>query len=451
MTRSGSATIDQPALVAAAKTVLDRNWIGSATSPSLGLYPHQWSWDSAFIAIGYAHYSQERAQSELLTLVDAQWENGMVPHIVFNSQSTGYFPGPEFWQTDRSPLAPTHVQTSGIIQPPNHAIAARHIYEHAADREQAQGFLEDLYPRLVAWHTYLYRERDPNQEGLVYIRHPWESGQDNSPSWDPALKAIDLTPGQVSPYVRADLEVVHSDDRPLEWAYDRYIYLVELFRHHRYEESSIRNESPFLMQDVLFNTLLVRANRDLAAIATVVGANPDDWERLADQTARALHAKTWQGDGHALYAAYDLVSEQPIYAHSAAGFTPLYAGIPGRGDAQRLVEHLDSRCFCELDASCYAVPSFDREQPAFDPKRYWRGPIWINMNWILYHGLLRYGFNEYAGKVRRAMLELPARSGFFEYFDPDTTRGHGSPDFSWTAALVIDLLAEESITSPEAA
>src|SRR3712207_6991915 len=43
---------------------------------------------------------------------------------------------------------------------------------------------EEAFPRLAAWHEYLYRERDPEEEGLVYIRHPWESGMDNSPMWD---------------------------------------------------------------------------------------------------------------------------------------------------------------------------------------------------------------------------------------------------------------------------
>ena len=52
---------DETTLIQQAKAVLQSNWIGHATKPAPRLYPHQWSWDSAFIAMGYAHYDQERA------------------------------------------------------------------------------------------------------------------------------------------------------------------------------------------------------------------------------------------------------------------------------------------------------------------------------------------------------------------------------------------------------
>ena len=50
-----------------AADVLEANWTGGSTVPSRGLYPHQWSWDSAFIAIGLRHLSPLRAQTELET------------------------------------------------------------------------------------------------------------------------------------------------------------------------------------------------------------------------------------------------------------------------------------------------------------------------------------------------------------------------------------------------
>jgi hypothetical protein len=39
-----------------ARAVLEKNWMGDYTRPSSLLYPHQWSWDSGFIAIGYSTY-----------------------------------------------------------------------------------------------------------------------------------------------------------------------------------------------------------------------------------------------------------------------------------------------------------------------------------------------------------------------------------------------------------
>ncbi|HID30471.1 MAG TPA: hypothetical protein EYP19_10775 [Desulfobacterales bacterium] len=168
-----------------AKRILDQNWTGSYTKPAPSLYPHQWNWDSGFIAIGRSHYDTNRAILEIETLFDAQWQNGMVPQIVFNPDALGnYFPEPDFWQTDRSSKAPPGKLTSGITMPPVHALAVEKVYLNARRPRTVLPFLERIYPKLLALHSYLYRERDPNDEGLAYICHPWESGIDNSPTWD---------------------------------------------------------------------------------------------------------------------------------------------------------------------------------------------------------------------------------------------------------------------------
>ncbi len=72
-----------------ARGVLDANWLGASTLPSRTLYPHQWSWDSAFMAIGRSWYDEPRAQQELRSLFRAQWADGRVPHIVFNPSVGG--------------------------------------------------------------------------------------------------------------------------------------------------------------------------------------------------------------------------------------------------------------------------------------------------------------------------------------------------------------------------
>jgi len=118
----------------------------------------------------------------------------MVPQIVFSPNALGgYFPEPDFWQGERSANYPNGAMTSGITMPPVHAIAARRVLENAADPEGARTWLAGFFPRLLALHEYFYRERDPLKEGLVYIRHPWESGLDNSPVWDLSLSAIEST------------------------------------------------------------------------------------------------------------------------------------------------------------------------------------------------------------------------------------------------------------------
>jgi hypothetical protein len=90
---------------------------------------------------------------------------------LYSERLTNYFPGPNFWHAKESPDAPEHHETSGVVQPPIHATAALYIYRRAKDEAKARGFLKHAFSRLSAWHDYLYRERDPQDEGLVYIRH----------------------------------------------------------------------------------------------------------------------------------------------------------------------------------------------------------------------------------------------------------------------------------------
>lgn len=89
------------------------------------------------------------------------------------------------------------------------------------------------------------------------------------------------------------------------------------------------------------------------------------------------------------------------------------------------------------------LPSYDRTAPDFEPLRYWRGPSWLNVGWLVRRGLLAHGHPELAAGLRQSMIGLVAGAGCHEYFHPDTGAGLGSPAFSWTAALLLDLLTEE--------
>lgn len=182
-------------------------------------------------------------------------------------------------------------------------------------------------------------------------------------------------------------------------------------------------------------------------IAEILGEDSGEIREWHQQTKRAVDAKLWSED-HGLYTSYDLVQRKQLEADSISGFIPLFAGIPGPERARKLLKRLESPGFSGPGGECFSVPSYDMESAAFDPVSYWRGPVWVNMDWMLYHGLRRYGFHEKALAVRRDALELVGRFGFYEYFSPYRSRdrgeigGLGGAGFSWTAALSIDLIAE---------
>ncbi|MFC1867539.1 DUF547 domain-containing protein [Thermodesulfobacteriota bacterium] len=419
-----------------ARRILDGNWTGSFTKPSPDLYPHQWNWDSGFIAIGYAHYNQKRARQEILSLFEHQWPNGMLPQIVFNPKALGkYFPEPDFWQVPDGRL------TSGITMPPLHAIACMHIYEEANDSQQAREFLKEMFPKLTALHRYLYQLRDPDRTGLVYIRHPWESGLDNSPAWDSPLRNIKIDKERLPVYERKDLKHgVPAEQRPSDDDYDRYVYLVDIFRRLKYSEEEIYKECPFLVQDVLFNSILGRANRDLLEIGRILGKEAGEIREWTDQTSKAISEKLWCHECEK-FESFDLSSEEYIHTATAASFMPLFAGAASKSQAEILYDKINSVSFCALhQGNCFTIPNYDMTREDFDSKNYWRGPVWININWMISQGLKGYGYKKKSDAMKADMIQLPIRFGFHEYFDSGNGQGYGSSDFSWTAALFLDLV-----------
>jgi neutral trehalase len=188
--------------------------------------------------------------------------------------------------------------------------------------------------------------------------------------------------------------------------------------------------------------LLHSAKKNLADISRVVGEDRSPFEERAGKTAEAMDDKLWDEERGA-YLGFDMVTERHIPAHFAPNLAgPLYAGIPHKDKAGRMVEGLESNFYLGGDRGM-AVPSYDPYGLGFSPVRYWRGPVWININWFLMHGLRRYGFDEHASQVRQTIVDLVRNDGLNEYFDPFDGNGHGSNFFSWTAALFLAVMMGE--------
>lgn len=417
-----------------AKSVLSSNWTGRHTIPAKGLYPHQWSWDSAFIAIGYGNYAPEKAQRELDGILAGQWKNGLLPHIIFDPKAKGYFPDPGYWKTETH--SPPNVLTSGIIQPPVHAIAALKYYRHSRDKKA----LKRWFPRLKAFHRYLHENRDPERSGFATIYHPWESGFDNSPRWDEALASIE--PSGLPEYKRSDLEHVRtSEERPTGKDYDRYIHLTEILKKHDYDDKSIYRVIPFKIKDVVFNTILYAANKALLELAQVLSEERGEIQEWISRQEDGFLKQFSPDPEEGLFYDYDLVAGRFIERRTVAALTPIYAGLVDRAIIEKTISWMDHSHFCSKGMCKYpAIPSTSLDSPYFAHITYWRGPIWINTNWMIYQGLRTYKFEEKAERLREALLDLVRENGFYEYFDPHNGVGHGGENFSWTASLTIDFI-----------
>jgi hypothetical protein len=426
--------IDHDGLVAGARAVLERNRCGTYTCPSRRLYPHQWLWDSCFTAIGIARFDPRRAAEELRSLFRGQWADGMLPHMLFaDDDDVG---SRRVWRSRTRAGAPPGVATSCITQPPIVALAVERVAGALGDRER-DAFVTEVVPKVVDYHRWLFRERRLDGSPLLTLIHPWECGLDTTPPWMHALRdwrmpwwlraAERLQLARVLRALRYDTRQLPASERASDDDGLRMLALAMHLARHDFSLRELPRDNSVLIEDVGFNAFFAAANQSLRAL----GADIGDLDPLIDAHRDALellwHSPTGQ------YCSRDAVTHAPLLEPTVATFLPLLVSDAHTDELVSLLREPTS--FWPE----FPVPSVPLDATDFEETRYWMGPTWVNTNWAVIEGLRRRGHDELATELRERVLEMVYANGYAEYFSPRTGSEHGAPEFSWTAALTIDL------------
>jgi glycogen debranching enzyme len=377
-----------------AKEILRGNDLGKFTIPSGQLYPHMWAWDSAFAAMGWAHIDIKRAQDEIEYLLSTAWENGMIPHITFDqSHLKDYFPGPDVWG---------HPKGSTISQPPVWAQALEYLLEKGADQQWAKSML----PAIEKSHLFFKNERDPQHKNLLAIAHPWESGMDNCVAWDQPMEAI-------STDIRNELnrvdtkKVEDTSQRPSDKEYYRYLKIVEELQDHDFKSRIFQTYDPMM------STILCLNEFALARLQEKFGLDNLEAKTRAENIKSSL-LDMKNADGYFQY--HDAVADKTMDVKSLGALYPylLTGDCPPELLSAHKIEH--------------GLSTQNTKDQYFDPKCYWRGPCWINTNWF---------FSKIDKNLEQDIFNLIDKSGFREYYHPETGEGLGAHKFSWSAALFL--------------
>lgn len=371
------------------------------TVPSTVTYPYQWLWDSCFHAIILSHFKTSDAKKEILALLSKQFQNGMIPHMIYWENKKKVSFRQIEWGKDR---------TSTITQPPMLAYAVWQIF--LEDKEI--NFLKAVYSHLYHFYRYLLTERDPHEKNLIGIMNPDESGEDNSPRFDLPMR----------------LKPIHTYEENMQ----KRLKLVA-------QNIDCKFDAPFCMRnffwvkDVPFNAIMVTNLNLLAKIARITGNNEDAvyFIKQAENISTAMR-KFMLEDG-IFWSTYG-DNYKKIKVKTWAIFAPLFAKIVSADEAKKLVkDHLLNKNEFLTD---FPVPTTSLDEPSFNPSGFWRGPAWIGTNWFIYKGLLNYGFRKEAREIKKSSVALIEKSGFREYFNPLTGKGLGAQNFTW-GGLVIDM------------
>jgi glycogen debranching enzyme len=241
-------------------------------------------------------------------------------------------------------------------------------------------FLSEIYESIVRCNRWWYEKSDLDGNGLCEYGHPFSSGLDDSPLWD--------------------------DGMPVE--------------------------SPDL------NTYLVLQQEALSRIAAVIGEKEDStaWQESANVSIQRLLQSRWDTESGVFWAAHNGIRVNVL---TPFNLFPLLTGRLPAEVAARLVGHLtDEREFW----SRYPVPTVAMSDPKYDPNQMWRGPTWVNVNYLLIEGLQRSGYPDLARELRRRTLEMICgQDDIYEYYHPES--GENPPQaastFGWSSAAFIDL------------
>jgi glycogen debranching enzyme len=426
---TATAIVDARGVAAEARRVLGKNrqegvaeWGGrrySFVCPSTTTYPFQWLWDSAFHAIALLHVDPELAKQELRCLLQGAQPDGFIPHMLLWEQ--GFH---DAAQQEYS-IVLAHPYYTATLQPPVLARAIWRVYRATHD----DAFLAEVLPTVLRFFRWLKAYRDPDDDGLIAIIQPDESGLDASPKYDVTMQLNGFEAADILPQLRLNM--------------DR---LFGAYAAHRADPGRLPVLDVFNWEDVMVNTIYADGLALLADLCRAAGHPPaeaTEFEQRARRVRSALEDKCWDSRAGVFWDLYG-ADEQRARTLTFSSLFPLALESLDRSMATRLVEEhlLNEREFWLP----YPVPSVAATEPSFDPENRaqttWRGPTWVNTNWYLWQGLRAHGYADVATELARRTVAMLDKGGIREFFNPYTGAGLGAVDFGWTT-LVLDMIHDE--------
>ena len=388
--------------------------------PSPQTYPFQWLWDSAFHAIALLCVDPELAKQELRCLLQGAQPDGFIPHMLF-------------WEKKFHPAALSEYSIvlanpfyTATVQPPVLARAVWRVYQATKDRD----FLLEVLPPVMRFFRWLKAYRDPDDDQLIAIIQPDESGLDASPKYDVLMEL-----GGIARRAGA-AELI-----------GRMKGLFSAYSAHREDPARLLALDVFNWEDVMVNTIYADGLQRLGGLCREAGypvTEAAEFERRSRRVLAALEEKCWDERTGVFW---DLYGYEEQRAHTLT-FTSLFPLVldsldrihglaAGRGASAQRAGVLAA--VSDPQRGGHRAELRSRAQYAPLP-----GGVrpWVNVNYYLYWGLRSHGYRDIASELAKRTVQMVGASGMREFYNPYTGEGQGAVDFGWSR-LVLDLIHAE--------
>ena len=485
----------------AVKTIetLNGNWRSAAgeikhdmVSPSVTArwFNGAWAWDTWKHAYAMANFNPEIAKNNIRAMFDYQIHAG----DALRPQDAGMVIDAVFYNKDKARGGKGGNWNERNTKPPLASWAVWQVYQQTNDIK----FIEEMYPKLIAYHDWWYRNRDHNQNGLIeygatkhrahnnpngnitfkvqYDKHPKEIDLSNCTKQEKnwyACSGVVLYEQVLDTGLYLDLDIGAQHGAGWESGMDNaarfgFINLEQINqyakKHYKGNLKQARadwqvrffenkNDKDELLgfsidqESVELNTYLAQEKQLLAKMANLLNHKKaaNQYKQQANTLIKRINS-CFYDDKTGFYYDIKITSDKSsatqcdgellvARGRGPEGWSPLWAGIAESSKASEVAKVMSQAT--EFN-STIPLGTAALSNPAYHADIYWRGRVWLDQYYFGVIALANYGFNEQAELMVTKLLKsaegLADDGPIRENYNPETGAVQGATNFSWSAA-----------------
>lgn len=404
---------------------------GIVPSMSYKWFIGMWAWDSWKQAVAVSNFDGDLAKDNIRALFDYQIRED----DELRPQDRGTIIDAIFYNKDKARGGKGINWNERNSKPPLASWAVWEVYKNTGDKE----FIKEMYPKLVDYHNWWYRNRDVDQNGVaeyggmvheynsnideIILAAAWESGMDNA--------------------VRFDRQGMGEEDPGV------------LVYENRDQEGNLLGYS-INQESVDLNSYLYREKLYLASMAAMLELEDDKEKYKKEAENLRAYIQEYMYDEKTGFF-YDLQTDKSGQrkkllvnrGKGTEGWLPLWARAASQEQAKRVRDNI-------LDPDKFNTfvpfPTSSKDNCKFDPEKYWRGPVWLDQALFGVEALKNYGYHEEAEKLSKKLFINPQGlmedKPIRENYNPETGAGLHAKNFSWSAATYY-LLYTKTLARPD--